>query len=114
MEYHPYVEPYKRPIDMDNPYKHQPSETLDSRDYWKARRGVAEVCQDLSLSLDRGRLRMPPVQLKEIKSLISQCTPDDMEWDAFSHCQEMGVAVGACPITELLFLDATFLRMLLH
>lgn len=109
-----YPELYKRPIDTVNPYKYErPANRLDLVAYWKARRQVAETCQNISLALENNRIKGSKKDLAELSSLMGTCTPDELEWDATVKCRETGIPMESCPVTELLILDVTFLKQAL-
>lgn len=80
------------------------AEPLDQREYMKARRQVAEVCQDLSFWLKHN----PDA---DMESKMDECNPDYMEINAFEVCKDQGIEITDCPVTDLLFMDAGLLRL---
>lgn len=101
------AEPYKRPLDSDNPY-YPPSAYYQpgydhNPEYLKARLQVAEVCQDLRYYLSHHHN-------PEMEALMGDCNVDSMEWYAIETCQKNEISLSECPVAELLFLDVGILR----
>lgn len=100
--------PNIRPIDMVNPYQAPVYTILDQREYDTVRRQVAQVCQDLSWVLDH-KLKGDS-KADELRSVMDQCTADDMEWSAIQACSEAGIQAPMCPVMELLLMDVGYLQ----
>ena len=101
------AEPYKRPLDLDNPYYPPSAYYMEGYDnnplYLQARRQVAEVCQNLRLYLKKH-------SNSDMEMYISECNVDDMEWYALEACEKNQVAFDQCPVAELMLLDVGVLR----